>query len=78
MSWSPWMINAVKSEQFDKKAKAKKVKTNKSTFSMDELQKKVKEDNKPKQIPIGDIDDGYSTDDLEMDFKMITKQLKGK
>ncbi len=63
-------------EQFDKKSKAKKAKTNKSTFSMDELQKKVKEDNKPQKLPIEDIDDGYSTDDLEMDFNMITKQLK--
>jgi hypothetical protein len=51
-------------------------KKNKSTFSLDELQKKVKEDNKPKQIPVEDIDDGYNSDELALDFKKITKKLK--
>ena len=70
--------DAIKKFEKDVKSSKSNNKKNKSIFSLEELQKKVKEDNKPKQIPIEDIDDGYITDDLELEFKNITKELKSK
>jgi hypothetical protein len=63
-------------KKFDIKAKSNN-KKNKSTFTLDELQSKVKTDTKPtEKLPVEDIDDGYNSDELEIDFKKITKQLK--
>lgn len=65
-------------KQFEELAKLKKAeKKNKSTFSKADLEKKVKTEKAIKQAqPIEDIDDGYSTDELEQTFTECIKTIK--
>jgi hypothetical protein len=66
-------------KKFEKDTKDIKLKKNKSTFTMDDLKKKVKVETALKEKkPIEDIDDGYDTDELESSFLTVTKQLKSK